>query len=356
MERAPAGIVLFSGGLDSLLAAKLLEAQGLKVLCIHFYTPFFGDSDAIDRWRSLYDLEIQGHDLSLPFMRMLHEGPPHGFGKHLNPCVDCKILQLKAAKTIMDNCGAKFLATGEVPGQRPMSQRRDSLNTIENQAQIRDILLRPLSAQHFAPTEAERMNLVDRSKLPGFWGRNRTPQLELARELGLRRIPAPAGGCALTEVEKARRYWKILARYRKEPNPDHDAMARDFALSNTGRQFWHDEDWLIIGRNRADNEILIEARSADDLILRLDSGPGPVGLSIKGAGWSDATLQSAAALVASYSTKALSEDRMINIRVTGRTQRPFLTVTPRRDNPDWNVPDWQTCRPQIRSLTSKANS
>ena len=134
MSDSPQIIVLFSGGLDSLLTAKLLERQGLAVRCLHFYSPFFGGEAVAARWRKTYDLDIVTQDVGPQFAAMLRQRPEHGFGKVLNPCVDCKILLLREARKYMESVGAKALASGEVLGQRPMSQRRDTLNVIMRDA------------------------------------------------------------------------------------------------------------------------------------------------------------------------------------------------------------------------------
>ena len=178
-------IVLFSGGLDSILAAKVLEEQGLEVLCLHCISPFFGSRHSIDRWKKIYSLNIVSLDVGREFMQMLCRWPAHGFGKVLNPCVDCKILLLTQAKKYMDKIGATFLATGEVLGQRPMSQRRDTLFLISREANVRDCLLRPLSAQHLPPTPMEENGLVNRDLLPAIAGRGRSEQLNLPQNSNL---------------------------------------------------------------------------------------------------------------------------------------------------------------------------
>lgn len=131
-------IALFSGGLDSILAVKVLEAQGLRVKTLHFFTPFFGKPQARKYWEKLYDLDLTAIDVGDEFVEMMKAGPDSGFGKVLNPCVDCKILLLRRAKELLSRFGATFLATGEVLGQRPMSQRLDTLNRISREAEVRD--------------------------------------------------------------------------------------------------------------------------------------------------------------------------------------------------------------------------
>ncbi len=196
MNTTPHAFALFSGGLDSILAARLIMEQGLVVRCLHFVTPFFGKPRSIPYWEKVYGLEIEAVDVGEDFVRMLRERPAHGFGKVMNPCVDCKILMMRKAREIMKERGASFIISGEVLGQRPMSQRRDTLNVIRRDAEVRDVLLRPLSAQHLDPTEAERSGLVDRSKLLGFFGRGRKDQMALAERMGLTEIPTPAAAAS----------------------------------------------------------------------------------------------------------------------------------------------------------------
>lgn len=160
-----------------------------------------------------------------------------------------------------------------------MSQRRDTLNVILRDAAVRDVLLRPLSALHLPPTPLEESGLVDRDRLLGIWGRGRQDQLALAREMGIREVPTPGGGCRLTERENARRYWQVLTLT--------DApTGADFALANLGRQFWHRTAeaayWLCVGRNSADNEKLAAAARPGDLLLRLRDLPGPLALARQG--------------------------------------------------------------------------
>ena len=214
MNNAIDGIVLFSGGLDSILASRVLMEQGLSVRCLHFVSPFFGSLHSAERWKRLYGVDVVIADASQPIVDLVNGWPPHGFGKVMNPCVDCKITLLRMARAYMEKVGAKFLATGEVVGQRPMSQRCDVMNTIRREAGVDGILLRPLCAHHLDPTPMELSGLVDRSKLLGIHGRGRQEQLALAKEFGFTEIPTPGGGCWLAERENARRYWPIRTRYQ----------------------------------------------------------------------------------------------------------------------------------------------
>lgn len=302
-NRSYDAVALLSGGLDSILAARLLQDQGLKVKCLHFVTPFFGKPEKISRWQKLYGLDISAYDVGGEFAAMLHERPVHGFGKVLNPCVDCKILMLRKTREIMKDLGAACIVTGEVLGQRPMSQRKDTLNVIRRDADVKGLLLRPLCAKLLDETIAEASGLVDRSRLMAFSGRGRKDQLALAEQMGITEIPTPGGGCRLTEVENGRSYWPVL---KYTPRPD----SRDFELANTGRQYWsfaaEPPLRLCVGRNQADNERLIALARPGDILFKAAAFPGPVSLArpFPGQEWDEAAVRSAAAFCASFSPKA----------------------------------------------------
>ena len=338
-------VVLFSGGLDSILAAKVLEEQGLRVCCLHCHSPFFGDPGAVERWSNLYGLDIRTLDVSDDFCAMLRARPAHGFGKVMNPCVDCKILLLRHARLYMESIGARLLATGEVMGQRPMSQRRDVLNAIRRDAGVQDILLRPLSALHLAPTPAEEEGFVDRSRLQGISGRGRKDQLELAKKYQLPEIPTPGGGCRLADKENARRYWPVLSRW---PEPD----TRAFKLSNLGRQFWAQQDgrdyWLAIGRTSADNQALHTVLGKDDAKIHLADIPGPLAVACGGRTWPEEVLRAAAALMASYSGKAVRLGAPVGVRASWLGGGWQGEVLPSREG-IWQEPAWVPAREELRA-------
>ena len=340
--------MLFSGGLDSILAAKVLQEQGLVVRCLHCVSPFFGSTLAVPRWQQLYDLDITHLDVSADFAAMLRARPAHGFGKVMNPCIDCKILLLRHARLYMESAGARFLASGEVLGQRPMSQRRDTIHRISREAGVRDLLLRPLSARLLPPTAAEVSGLVDRERLHAISGRGRNDQLALARHYGLKEIPTPGGGCRLTERENARRYWPVLS-WR---NTAAEELAQDFALANLGRQFWREAAgehyWLCIGRNDADNKKLAAAARAGDLLLSVQHLPGPLGLARGGAAWPADILKEAAALTASYAPKAAALGREVPLGVENAGDRQTVNVMPIRPEATWADPAWEEVREAIR--------
>lgn len=352
--------MLFSGGLDSILASKVLEAQGLKVKCLHFFTPFFGKPGAKKYWSKLYGLDLSVVDAGEDFVRMLKSGPEMGFGKVLNPCVDCKILLLRRAKKMLGEYGASFLATGEVMGQRPMSQRHDTLNRISREADVRDCLLRPLSALLLPPTPMEEDGRVKRELLCNIGGRGRTAQFELAARFNITEIPTPGGGCRLAEVENARRYWPLL-KYMP------DSAAADFYLANLGRQLWAGRHWLSVGRNAADNEALEKLAQPGDFIFKTLEFPGPLSLArpVPGAVWDEARLLSAAALAASFSPKAKALNAPVRVRITRDDESWEVAVTPHaekdpgalpKDMPSaesWRTLTWEDVKPEIHALRKK---
>jgi Predicted tRNA(5-methylaminomethyl-2-thiouridylate) methyltransferase, contains the PP-loop ATPase domain len=377
MNTSPAtqydALALFSGGLDSLLAARLIQDMGLSVLCLHFTTPFFGKPQSIGYWEKTYGLAITPVDIGDEFVAMLAQRPEHGFGKVLNPCIDCKILMMRKALALMEHFGAKALISGEVLGQRPMSQRRDTLNVIRRDAGVRNVLVRPLSALLLEPSEAETSGLIDRERLFAISGRSRKDQLALAATMGITDIPAPAGGCRLTEKENARSYWPVL-RHARNPK------GADFELANTGRQYWSLPDseervphWLCVGRNQADNAKLVELARPGDVLFKTAYFPGPVSLArpLDGEEWSLEAIRAAAAFTASFSPKASSHarEKAVGVRVKvvpgstakaimdmaeNRDENGLIEVTPDRKTPlGWCEHAWDPAKEELRAEARK---
>lgn len=318
-------LAMFSGGLDSILAAKTIVAQGLRVLCLHFISPFFGHPERIPRWREVYGLDIHAVDVGQEYIDMMLARPKHGVGKGLNPCVDCKVLMLRHCRELMPVYGAKFLVTGEVKGQRPMSQRPDTLNAIRNDAAVRDLLLRPLSAKHLDETPMEMSGLVDRERLHAFHGRGRRQQMVLAKEIGVTVIPQPGGGCKLTELDSAKRYVPIF-QYVERP------LAEDFHLANVGRQFWRGPYWLAMGKAQADNAAIAALVKPGDFTMDLLDFASPFGVirTVGDALWDETALQDAAALVASYSPKAVATGAPVAVKILHDGVERMVVVTPQR--------------------------
>lgn len=358
MKRLYDAVALFSGGLDSILAIKTLEAQGLRVKCLHFVSPFFGKPHLLAHWGEEYGLDLESVDVSEDFVRMLRERPKHGFGKLINPCVDCKILMMRVARQRMDALGAACVVSGEVLGQRPMSQRRDTLNVIRRESGLGDALLRPLSARLLEPSAAELSGAVDRERLHAIAGRGRGQQMRLAKVYGITEIPTPAGGCRLTEQENGCRYWTVLTRV---PMP----MATDFCLAQTGRQLWSEEGqgrhWLCVGRNAANNDELNRLAGPRDLRFTLRDFGGPVGLARQLEPWSVEAQDDAATMVASFAPRAVrhcaEQGGSVVVLVHSAEGVREATVLPGRDTPlRWREPLWTEAKEELRAEARAAQA
>ena len=337
---------LLSGGLDSILATKAVTRQGLSVLGLHFVSPFFGKPASVAAWRDKYGIEIEAVDESDAYVAMMADGPAHGVGKFLNPCIDCKIFMLRRAKAMLEQYGASFLVTGEVIGQRPMSQRIDALNIISRDAGVRGILLRPLSAKRLPASPMEESGLVRREELYGFYGRGRREQLDLAAAFGLTDLPTPGGGCMLAEMESARRYFPVF-RHKRRPT------GADLHLANVGRQYWQGGLALAVGRNQSDNARLEALAVEGDLLFKVRDYPGPLGLGRRFGEkpWDEAEVRDAAALLASYSGKAVAQGGPVEVTVSLGGARVNVRVTPARDaSPGFAEPDWETAKHGKRAL------
>lgn len=292
-------IALYSGGLDSILACRLVARQGIEVMAVKFVTPFFNydlllrPSYALEV-KEKYGIEVRVVDVSLDYFDLLR-APAHGYGKHFNPCLDCKIFMMTRARQMMAELGASFLISGEVVGQRPMSQRRDALRVVERDSGCHGILLRPLCAKHLDPTRPEVDGLVDREQLADFAGRGRSKQIALAREMGIVDYPTPAGGCVLTDENVSRRIREFYAA--------HDIIqVADMRLITVGRHFrLPGEAWLVMGRHEGENSGVLALAEPGDTTLKLLDRPGPSALLRHLNSADDLAL--AAGLVARYGKK-----------------------------------------------------
>lgn len=262
-------LALFSGGLDSTLAVKVLEAQGIDVLAIIFQSYFFGPKKAKENAKK-NGIKIRIVNISPEHLKMV-KNPKHGYGRAMNPCIDCHLLMIRKAAEIMRKEKFDFIATGEVLGQRPMSQNKQALEIIDKNSGAAGYLLRPLSAKLLPETEAEKSGLVNREKMLDFSGRSRKNQLALAKKYHLKYIPSSGGGCVLTEKEFSAKLKKLLEKARN-PRPS------DLALLKLGRHFWEGKAHIIIGRNEADNEAIEELAEKGDVLLELKDIPGPSAL------------------------------------------------------------------------------
>lgn len=317
-------IALLSGGLDSTLAVLTVLKQGISVGALQFHTGF--ESDASNKSPDLHDskrtgkkfgFDVEVRALGQKFIEVLRN-PKHGYGKNMNPCIDCRILMLQEAKHIMDSDKADFIITGEVLGQRPMSQRKDTLYHIDKEADLTGYILRPLSAKVLRATYPETEGLIDREKLYGFTGRSRKPQIALADEFGLIEYPAPAGGCLLTEPIFSMRL-KDLLEHTGSPTP------REFELLKTGRHFrFSPSSKIIIGRNRLENDVIESLSTTDDAMITVRGYGSP--MTLLTGEISDEALRSAASLCARYSdAKHLNE---VDVSILHGKKQSCITVSP----------------------------
>ena len=318
-------VALFSGGLDSILAMRVVMDQGLRVLGLHFCSPFYGESASVAKWRELYGVEVQPVDISDEFIAMIKNGPPNGFGSLFNPCTDCHTLMASKAREIMAAIGAKFIISGEVLWQRPMSQRPDALNIVHRESKAKGLLLRPLSALKLEPTEVEKSGLVDRSKLLGIYGRGRADQLELAKAYAFSEIPAPAGGCILTEPGSSVRLWSIFHEFTQP-------KGEDFILAKAGRFFHYNGCILAINKTLEQADLLERCAKDSDIVLELADYMGPLAVGRSEKPWDEAIVAEGA-LMASYANKAvrsLPEGTPLRVSVKHWGVERFISVLPKR--------------------------
>lgn len=294
-------IALFSGGLDSTLAMKLIINQGIEVLAININTGFGSTKDRLTHMQSMCDqvgATLKIVDIQSEYLQDVLFDPKHGYGKNFNPCIDCHAKMFAVAKRVMDGEGASFLISGEVMGQRPMSQNRDAMQKVLDESNCEGLLLRPLSAKRLVPTIAEEKGWVDREKLEDIVGRNRERQMELATEFGLKDFESPGGGCLLTDENFSKKMVDFIKYDTFE--------IKDIPVMKYGRHLrLPDGAKLVVGRDRVDNEVLEAIVNNKFIPLKTVGINGPYSLLSKNATQADREL--AAKIVLTY-TKASIDD------------------------------------------------
>ena len=284
-------IGLFSGGLDSILAAKIIMALGVEVTGVTCTTPFFSPEKAKAAAKKI-GLHLIEADITKEHLDML-KAPRYGYGKNMNPCIDCHTLMLKIAGRMMEDREADFIFTGEVLGQRPMSQNRQSLSIVAKNSGYQEYILRPLSALLLPETRPEIEGKVDRQRLLAIKGRGRKDQIEMARRYGIDHYSAPAGGCLLTDPMFSKRLRDLFQHTM-------DFHIRDIELLKYGRHFRINEfSKAIVGRNSIENEALQRLSHEEDTVIYMEQFPGPTVIVPYGS--DEPTILSAASLCASYS-------------------------------------------------------
>ena len=320
---------LLSGGLDSTLAVKLLLDRGIEVQAINFVTPFClcrkGGCGAAEAAKT-FNIPLKMVSAGTDYLRVVRN-PKFGYGKNLNPCLDCRIFMFKKAKKYAKQIGAEFIFTGEVLGQRPMSQHRAALDLIEREAGLEGKILRPLSGKLLPKTEAEEKGFVDREALRDIRGRSRKPQIEMTKEFNITNYPCPAGGCLLTDREFANKL-RDLFKHKKR------VTVKEVNLLKVGRHFRLGENKIIVGRNEAENKVLLQSRQKSDLVFEVPNCGSPT--TILHGPKSRKAIETAAGLTAFHSDNKVGDvlvnfgegslDREISVTVPTLAQVVALRI------------------------------
>jgi tRNA-specific 2-thiouridylase len=320
-------IALLSGGLDSVIAVRVIQEQGIEVVGMTFSTPFFGPGKAQKAAEEI-GLPLVVLDITDEHLAMLR-APRYGYGRNMNPCIDCHTLMLLKAGERMQESDADFIFTGEVLGQRPMSQTRQSLHVVAKNSGYEPYILRPLSAKRLPPTKPEEEGKVDRERLLDIQGRGRKRQMELAKYYGISEYSNPAGGCLLTDPVFSRRL-RDLFQHMEHPR------RRDLELLKAGRHFRIGRDAkVIVGRNKRENAFILELAEPADTILTIRDYPGPTTL-IPYGGNAEA-LNSAAALCAFYSDAPKEQEVALVCRRGGTATLLSGRSTDRESTEKWII-------------------
>lgn len=273
-------VALLSGGLDSTLAVKMMIEQGIEVHALNFTSAFCTcNSGGVSRGGCKSEAKRVADEFNIPVKLMVKgldyveivRNAKHGYGKGMNPCVDCRIYLFKAAKEYMAEIGASFVITGEVIGQRPMSQRRENFKTIDKESGLIGLVLRPLCARHLEPTVPELTGMVDREKLLAMAGRGRREQMDLAKELDVNDYPCPSGGCLLTDKIFSKKVRDLLHGKK-------DVTLKDLAVLKSGRHFRFKGVKVVVGRDEADNLKLKNLVQPGETFLEPVDFTGPVAI------------------------------------------------------------------------------
>lgn len=327
---------MISGGLDSVLAVAVLKKLGVEITGLHFLNGFGAGSlrkrvcgkmsfaeIAEEKKEALEEklgVPVRVIDVSEEFLGVLSD-PEFGYGKNINPCIDCRIFLLRKAKEIMDAEGFDFIFTGEVLGQRPMSQHLRAMKQVEKQSGLKGRLLRPLCAKLLAPTEIEKEGLVDREKLLDIQGRTRKRQMQLAEELEIGEYATPAGGCTLTDENYARKYNDLTGHGKA-------VTCEDAVLISMGRHLrLSDGVKVVVGRHELENDYL-ESEWGGNINLTTLDHPGPVTVVIGDP--SDDEILQAAAVTARYSDG--KREKSVRVSITNGEDVREIEVAPATDD------------------------
>lgn len=310
-EKKKKVVALLSGGLDSQLAIKMMQEQGFDVSAVAIKTPFCdfdcgrGCGFEIRERADDLDVNLKTVYLGDEYIEMLKH-PKHGIGAGFNPCIDCRSMMFDAAKKHMKEIGAEFIISGEVLGQRPMSQHAPALRTIENESDLVGKIVRPLSAALLPETDPEKDGLIKRENLGMIRGRTRRGQLDMAKKYGIENPPNAGGGCLLTEPHFGIKA-KDLFSHTKNPT------INDIDLLKIGRHFRLDEETkFIVGRNKDENEMIKAIALPDDILLEAKDFVGPVSI-LRGSN-AKQHLKFASSITLRYSDAPNNEQAIVSIR------------------------------------------
>ncbi|GLI52836.1 hypothetical protein [Thermodesulfovibrio yellowstonii] len=289
-------LALYSGGLDSLLSVLIVKEQKVDVIALKFLTGFVSPLKEDDfNYAKQFDFEIREIDISEKFSEILKK-PKHGYGKNLNPCIDCKVLMLREAKELISAYKASFIITGEVISQRTMSQKKELLTVIEKESSLQGMILRPLSAKLLPPTKPEIEGVINRDLLYDISGRTRRPQIALAKKYGIEKIPQPAGGCLLTDPSFCKKVKDLMVH--------NELTLKNVELLKVGRHFRISEKCkAIVGRDEKENKIILSKYRG--LFLYPSDLKGPVVLL--SGDYSENEINIAASICVYYSKRKKAE-------------------------------------------------
>jgi hypothetical protein len=319
-------LALISGGLDSILAAKLIKLQGIEVIGICFASAFFGSKNA-ERMAAQIDMPLRVVDFTEDHLTMTKH-PKHGYGKNMNPCIDCHAMMLKYAGNLLEELEGDFLITGEVLDQRPMSQNKKSLGIVQKESGFEEKILRPLCALNLAPTQMEIDGLVDRTSLLDISGKSRKPQMALAMELGIKDYPSPAGGCMLAEPHFANRLRDLYKYGKKSVEP------MDIELLKLGRHLrFSPSAKIVCTRDESEYELLNNVLKEDYIIFDTADCMGSTIILAPspGASVSQEDMIFAGSVAARYSKEKENDSVRIEFKKKSDTEYEYMYVKPISD-------------------------
>lgn len=314
-------LAMLSGGLDSILAAKLIKDQGIEVIGITYKSYFFNEENA-RRMVKQIDIPLEVIDFSEEHFELV-KNPKHGYGKNMNPCIDCHAMMMRYSGELLKRFEADFIITGEVINQRPMSQNAGALNTVKKESGFSDKILRPLCAKLLPPTEMEESGMVDREKLMNINGRSRKVQIELAEKWNIKDYPSPAGGCKLTEPGYSKRLRDLL------DNND-EVTPRDMELLRHGRRFRISRNTIVVSaRTKDEGDLIKPILNSSDTGFIVDKYTGSMVALIGEA--TEEGIKIAASIAARYSKGKDEEKVAVRYGNVSKSYNSMIMVTPATD-------------------------